>query len=92
MRASGNGRPEICASNLKCIVRGEVPYERLKGLSREIIDAPSTIVTPQAKEDITWTINTYEPRVAIENIEIVPNILKEGQFLVTTSIVEGGAP
>ena len=33
MKASGNGAPEICVQNLLKTIRGEVPYERIKGLS-----------------------------------------------------------
>ena len=40
MRASGNGRPEQCAANLLKITRGEVPYDRLKGLGTSAIDGP----------------------------------------------------
>ena len=31
MKASGNGAPEICVQNLLKTIRGEVPYERIKG-------------------------------------------------------------
>ena len=31
MRAKGNGRPEVCATNLLKITRGEVSYDRIRG-------------------------------------------------------------
>ena len=41
MKASGNGAPEICVQNLLKTIRGEVPYERIKGIDRTLIDKPS---------------------------------------------------
>ena len=38
MKASGNGTPETCVQNLLKTIRGEVPYERLKGIDRTLID------------------------------------------------------
>ena len=37
MRANGNGAPNVCASNLLRLIRGEVPYERIKGLDPRMI-------------------------------------------------------
>ena len=31
MQAHGNGNPETCASNLLRTIRGEVPYDRVRG-------------------------------------------------------------
>lgn len=42
MKASGNGAPEICVQNLLKTIRGEVPYERIKGIDRTLIDKPSS--------------------------------------------------
>ena len=41
MKASGNGAPEICVQNLLKTIRGEVPYERIKGIDRTLIDKPT---------------------------------------------------
>ena len=38
MKATGNGRPQTCVQNLLKTIRGEVPYERLKGIDRTLID------------------------------------------------------
>ena len=43
MRASGNGAPQLCANNLLQLVRGEVPYERVKGLDPRIVGQPITV-------------------------------------------------
>ena len=32
MKASGNAAPETCVQNLLKTIRGEVPYERIKGI------------------------------------------------------------
>lgn len=32
MRAKGNGDPAVCANNLVRISRGEVPYDRIRGV------------------------------------------------------------
>ena len=34
MKASGNGTPQTCVQNLLKTTRGEVPYERIKGIDR----------------------------------------------------------
>ena len=41
MRASGNGSPEVCAANLLRIVRGEVAYDRVRGVDGTLIDKPN---------------------------------------------------
>ena len=41
MKAKGNGSPEQCVENLLLIVRGEVPFERLKGIDATLTDRPS---------------------------------------------------
>lgn len=65
MRASGNGDPLVCAANLLKTVRGEVPYDRLLGVSPELVDRPAAAVVSERKRDIEWLIETYEPRVEI---------------------------
>ena len=32
MKGSGNGNPAICANNLVRISRGEIPFDRIKGV------------------------------------------------------------
>ena len=52
MRASGNGSPEVCAANLLRIVRGEVAYDRVRGVDGTLIDKPNA--TDEAVADAEW--------------------------------------
>ena len=52
MKASGNGSPETCASNLLRIVRGEVPYDRVRGRDGALVDQPNA--TDEAVADAEW--------------------------------------
>lgn len=65
MRTSGNGDPLRCAANLLKTVRGEVPYDRLLGVSSELVDRPAAAVLSERRRDIEWLVETYEPRVEI---------------------------
>lgn len=67
MKAHGNGTPETCASNLLRIVRGEVPYDRVRGRNGALIDQPNA--KNEAAADIEWLMETYEPRVSVESVE-----------------------
>ena len=66
MRAKGNGRPEVCASNLLKITRGEVPYDRIRGRDGTLIDRPDA--ADEAAADAEWLLQTYEPRVDAEAV------------------------
>lgn len=66
MRAKGNGRPEVCASNLLKITRGEVPYDRIRGRDGALIDLPDA--ADEAAADAEWLLQTYEPRVDAEAV------------------------
>lgn len=59
MRASGNGSPEVCAANLLRIVRGEVAYDRVRGVDGTLIDKPNA--TDEAVADAEWVLETFEP-------------------------------
>ncbi len=75
MLANGNSRPEICAFNLLRTVRGEIPLSRMKGIDRNVIDAPENAKTSSGfKADAAWVIKTYEPRAAAGDIDIDPII------------------
>lgn len=78
MKAHGNGRPETCASNLLRLVRGEVPYDRVRGRDGALIDQPSKAIEAQA--DIEWLLRTYEPRVDVKSIEFNPETVISGDF------------
>jgi len=89
MKAYGNGTPEQCAANLLRIARGEVPYERIKGLDAGLIDKPFTLANPELRADIEWVISTYEPRIDLEQTSIEALLPAEGQFAVNT-VTKGG--
>ena len=80
MLSKGNGRPEICASNILLTVRGEVPYERLKGIDRAVIDRPAALAEGQISADVIWALETYEPRISAESVSLPPKLNKIGDF------------
>lgn len=86
MRASGNGNPAICARNLLQLFRGEVPYERVKGLDSRLIDSPVSTVETEIQQDATWLLETYEPRVTVNGIHIAPSDAVAGSYAVTADI------
>ena len=91
MKSSGNGKPEQCAANLLMMTQGEVPYERLKGLSAGLIDMPGALVTAEAGADIEWLLTTYEPRVDINSLDIEALPGAEGDYGINTGLaVLGG--
>lgn len=84
MKAHGNGTPETCASNLLRIVRGEVPYDRVRGRDGALVDQPNA--TDEAVADAEWVLETYEPRVDVESIEANPEALLSGDFATIVNI------
>lgn len=88
MRASGNGDPGVCANNLLSINRGEVPYERIKGLDPRMIGKPITEAEPEIQEDARWLLSTYEPRANVNSISLSQTDAVDGSFLVTADITE----
>ena len=88
MRAKGNGNPDVCASNLLRITRGEVPYERIKGLDARLIDRPIGEAEAEAQQDAEWLLETYEPRVEVGAINIAPSESISGGFSVIADITE----
>ena len=73
MKASGNGAPEICVQNLLKTIRGAVPYERIKGIDRTLIDKPSETEPRVQLSDsdlkaLTAQTGDFELRASIENI------------------------
>ena len=63
MLKHGNSNPGVCVINLLRTWRGEVPYERLKGVDPTPYDRPQGIARPALEADALWVISTYEPRV-----------------------------
>ena len=88
MRATGNGDPALCASNLLRLFRGEVPYERVKGLDPRMIDRPSNDTKASLQQDGEWLLETYEPRVSVKSINVSPDETAAGGFSVTADLEE----
>lgn len=86
MRSSGNGDKAVCVQNLLAIVRGEVPYDRLRGLDSRIVDRPAGEAVSEAVQDAKWLLKTYEPRAVVEGIESVQDDAASGGFIVKANI------
>ena len=86
MKASGNGAPEICVQNLLKTIRGEVPYERIKGVDRTLIDKPSETAATDLAADVEFLVETYEPRVKLTDVELVALAAEVGGFEINASI------
>lgn len=86
MKASGNGAPEICVQNLLKTIRGEVPYERIKGIDRTLIDKPSESAGPDLAADVEFVVETYEPRVRLSSVELDGLAARVGSFALGASI------
>lgn len=88
MRASGNGTPAVCANNLLRMVRGEVPFDRVKGLDPRLVDRPLSAVSEELEADAEWLIETYEPRVQLDSISVSQADAVNGGFVTTAKVKE----
>lgn len=86
MKASGNAAPEVCVQNLLKTIRGEVPYERIKGIDRTLIDKPSGTAADELAADVEFIVETYEPRVRLSSSELVALAEQAGGFELRASI------
>lgn len=86
MKASGNGTPQVCVQNLLKTIRGEVPYERIKGIDRTLIDRPSEIAGQELVGDVEFVVGTYEPRVNMNNVELKALAAEVGGYELAASI------
>ena len=84
MKAHGNGTPETCASNLLRLVRGEVPFDRVRGRDGALVDQPNA--TDEAIADAEWVLGIYEPRVNVGSIEANPEAALNGDFSTLVNI------
>lgn len=84
MRADGNGNAEVCALNLLRISRGEIPYDRVRGRDAVLVDQPNS--ADDAVADAEWLLETYEPRINVDDVEITAEETPEGVFLLTADI------
>ena len=86
MKASGNGTPQTCVQNLLKTTRGEVPYERIKGIDRSLIDQPSETAASELAAEVECVVETYEPRVKLTDVELVALAAEVGGFEINASI------
>ena len=86
MLSKNNSSPAVCVNNLIQIARGEVPYDRVKGISFAHIGAPIAQSTDEIVEDAEWMLETYEPRAEIESVEVSPTDAPNGHFAITATI------
>lgn len=86
MLSSGNGKKQICVQNLLLIVRGEVCFDRIRGLDPRIIDRPSATGADEARRDALWMLKTYEPRALVNSVQIMQDDAENGGFRVTANI------
>jgi len=86
MKAKGNGTPEQCVQNLILITRGEVPYERIKGIDPSIIDKPAEIAADMIRTNVEYLIETYEPRANMGDLDIAALAAEAGGFQINLEI------
>ena len=84
MQAKGNGNAGVCARNLLATVRGEVPFDRLRGLDPRIVDRPAGDAKDEAARDAEWVLKTYEPRIDLDSVGIIQE--GNGDFGITAKI------
>ena len=86
MLSKNNSNPAVCVNNLIQIARGEVPYDRVKGVSFAHIDVPFAQQTDAIAADAEWMLGAYEPRVEVEGINVEPNDEQNGHFGINVNI------
>ena len=86
MLSKNNGSPEVCVNNLIQIARGEVPYDRVKGLDVLQIDSPASQSVDDIADDVEWLIREYEPRAEAESIDVTPTDAAGGHFKINANI------
>lgn len=70
MLSKGNGNAEVTSQNLVKTIRGEVPFDRIRGIGISYTDRPISEVRTDVVNDIFETLEDYEPRVDIKNIDL----------------------
>lgn len=88
MKSSGNGNIDLCVNNLLRTFRGEIPYERVKGIDPRLIDKPLETAEAEAQQDARWLLETYEPRAIVNEIITDNSDAVSGGFTITANITE----
>ena len=70
MLSKGNGNAEVTSQNLVRTVRGEVPYDRIRGIDISYTDRPASEVKTNVVNDVFETFEDYEPRADVKNIDL----------------------
>ncbi len=70
MLSKGNGNAEITSQNLVKIIRGEVPYDRIRGVDISFTDRPAAEIQSDVETDVYETLEDYEPRVEVKSVEL----------------------
>ncbi len=86
MKKTGNGKPEQCAINLLRIVRGEVPFDRLRGVDGSLTDQPSSAAEPLLREDMRWALGIYEPRMDSASADVLSEDAANGHFNISAAL------
>lgn len=86
MRSKDNGDPQVCVNNLLSIIRGEVAYDRIRGIGSEPIDRPTGEAIADIEQDARWVINTYEPRAEVNRIDVVQDDASMGSFKINAEV------
>lgn len=85
MKSKGNGTPQQCISNLLHLYQYEVHHARLKGMDPSIIDMPQEDAEITAKNHASWLVETYEPRVTVNDIKI--SYSESGTMIITPDVI-----
>lgn len=86
MLSKNNSNPAVCVNNLLQIARGEVPYDRVKGIGIAQLDAPVALSADDIVEDAEWMLATYEPRAEVDEVEVTPTDAPNGHFSINAKI------
>lgn len=73
MLKQGNSNAVVTANNLIKIARGEVPYDRIRGIDISLFDKPVNTCIDDLKIDVMEMIEQYEPRVNVTDVSVVNN-------------------
>lgn len=70
MLSKGNGNAEVTSQNLVKTIRGEVPFDRIRGIDISYTDKPASEVQTEIVNDVFETLEDYEPRADVKNIDL----------------------
>lgn len=89
MRKNGNSRPDVCANNILSTIRGEVAYERVKGVDGRLHGQPMNTAASEAQTDAERQLEIFEPRIDVDHIEVTGNETGDFVYDIILSRKEG---